>query len=196
MNHNTARQEVLAQITGRSVASIRHMQAHGYAPWDDAEFEPGKHRRYSAQHALALVLAEGLTKQGVSNEDASEFVQAHGSHATRFLDQVERGQTGEQEFVAAFYSAEEDSLTGQRWTKLVNAGGTAEEVLASVASTLARVGLTRETRNGRSTERTIAGPHLAIVSIQETYRLLKQRAEVAGFGIDGRRIYKLEQGEQ
>jgi DNA-binding transcriptional MerR regulator len=196
MNHNTARQEVLGLITGRSVASIRHMQAHGYAPWNDAEFEPGKHRRYSAQHALALLLAEILTKQGVSNEDASEFVQAHCSHATRFLDRVERGETGEQEFVAAFYSAEEDSLTGLRWTKLVNAGGTAEEVLASVASTLARVGLTRETRNGRTTERTIAGPRVSVASIPEAYRLLKQRAEAEGYGIDGRRIYKLEQGEQ
>lgn len=194
MTFNTERQDVLAQITGRSVTAIRHMQAHGYTPWDDAEFAAGKHRRYSAQHATGLVVAEMLTKQGVTNEDAAEFVQAHSWHLNRFLDQIEQGEAVQQVFVAAFYEAVEDSLTGPRWIKVLPAGGSAEEVQAGVASTLARIGQIRETRDGRSTERTIAGPHLAVASIPEAYRLLKQRAEAAGFGIDGRRIYKLEAG--
>lgn len=193
MNHNNARQETLAMITGRSVASIRHMQAHDYAPWNDTEFEPGKHRRYSAYHALTLMLAEMLTKQGVSAEDASEFVRAHSNYVNIFLDQIERGEHVKQVFVAAFYLAEEDSLTdGARWTKVLNAGGSADEVLGAVARALDSFGKTRETRKGRTTERTIAGPHLAVVSIPEIYRLLKHQAEAVGFGIDGRRIYNLE----
>lgn len=194
MTHNTERQEVVAQITGRSVASIRHMQAHSYAPWFDEEFEAGKHRRYSAQHALALVLAEMLTKQGITAEDASEFVRHHTEHVVRFLDKTERGEAAEPESVIALYEAVEDSLTGPRWQKSVGLGGTDEDVLSAVKIVLARVGKTRDRDNGR-TLRNFGGPHLAVASIPEAYRLLKLRAEAAGFGVDGRRIYKLETGE-
>lgn len=194
MTHNTERQEVVAQITGRSVASIRHMQAHRYAPWFDEEFETGKHRRYSAQHALALVLAEMLTKQGITAEDASEFVRHHTEHVVRFLGKTEQGEAAEPESVIALYEGIEDSLTGPRWQKSLGFGGTDEVVQAVFASALARVGKTRERDNGR-TLRNFGGTKLAVASIPEAYRVLKSRAKAAGFGIDGRRIYKLEAGE-
>ena len=54
------------------------------------------------------------------------------------------------------------------------------------------VGRESKTRNGRSEERVITGPSIAIVSIPETYRLLRARAEAAGFVVDGRRIFKIE----
>lgn len=195
MTFNTERQDVLAGITGRTVPAIRHMQAHGYTPWDDKEFEAGQHRRYSGKHALALILAEMLAQQGLTNEAAASFVKDHDFLVNRFLDQIERGETVDQAFVAALYMAEEDSMIGLRWTPVTPAGGSAEEIVNRVSGVLSRVGHTCETRNGRSTDRIIGGLRLAVVHIPESYRLLKKRALDAGFGIDGRRIYKLQAGE-
>lgn len=192
MSNITVRQDVLSEITGCSVASIRHKQAHDYTPWPDGEFEEGKHRRYDGRHAVTIVLADQIAAQGVSNADASEFVRAHAARVNAFLDQIERGEVPEPVFVAAFYEAEEDSLTnGIRWTMVAPAGGTAEELVASVARCLSRVGQDRTTRKGRTVERTVAGPRVAVASVGEAYRVVKARAEVAGYGIEGRRFYQL-----
>lgn len=188
----TVRLQALSDLTRRPREAIRNAQKQGAAPWNEAEFEDAPQRRYDGFHALALVLAEGLMAQKCSMELAGEFVRAHELAINKFLDEVTEGHSITPRFVLALQRAVEDSWTGAMWESVILIGtGTEDEVIRTIEAEVRGVGRVRKTRDGRSECRVISGPWIATVSIPEAYRLLRQRAEVAGFVVDGRRIFKI-----
>lgn len=194
--HMTVRLEPFAQITRHTKEAVRNRHKLGDTPWNDDEFGDTGQRRYSGYHALALVLSEIVIAQGCTVALAGEFLRAQAFVVNLFLDEIENGQTITPRFVLAMQSAVEDDATGASWMPQFLAGmGTLGEVNGAIQDAIQQVGTVREARDGRSKTRIIAGPWIALASIPEAYRLLKQRAEAVGFGIDGRRIYKLEAGE-
>jgi len=196
MTNYTVRLSDFASITGRSRDAIRGLQNTGSAPWDDDAFPEKGYRRYNGQHALALVIAEMLTAQGVNASDASEFVISQSGNIGRFLDEVEAGAGITPRFIAAIYVAEEDSFMGVRWTPTVYWGtGTADELQGAIIGAIDGVGREKTIRNGQSTIRQIGGPHVSVAPISEAYRLLRNRAEASGFIVDGRRIMRIKESE-
>ena len=192
MTLNTVRLQSLADLTSRPRETIRNAIKLGAAPWDEAQFADTGQRRFTGFHALALVLAEGLMAQKVTMELAGEFVRAHEGAINLFLDEVTNGETITPRFVLALQRAVEDSWTGAGWEPVILFGtGTESEILSTIASELKRVGAVRENRGGVSERRVISGPWSATVSIPEAYRLLRIRAEAAGYLVDGRRIFKI-----
>lgn len=192
MKTGTVRLQALSDLTRRPREAIRNAQKTGAAPWDEAEFEDAPQRRYDGFHALALVLAEGLMAQKCSMELAGEFVRAHEAPINLFLSEVSEGGPITPRFVLALQRAVEDSWTGPMWEPVLLIGtGTEREVIDAIADEIKGVGHIRETRGGKSERRVISGPWSAVVSIPEAYRLLRQRAEAAGFVVDGRRIFRI-----
>ena len=192
MKQHTVRLAALAEITSRSRDIIRSMQNKKETPWDDEEFEQGQQRRYSGYHAISLVLAEILAAQGCTAAEAAEFVRNHKLPITLFLDEVENSAAATSRFVLAMKIGVEDEWAGFQWQSYTLMGaGTEEEVSNAISRAISGVGRVRETRKGRTSERIVCGPWVAIASIPEAYRILRKRAENAGFLIDGRRIGRL-----
>lgn len=192
MSPGTVRLQALSDLTRRPREAIRNAQKSGAAPWDEAEFEDAPQRRYDGFHALALVLAEGLMAQKCSMELAGEFVRAHEAAINLFLAEVAEGRPITPRFVLAMQRAIEDSWTGAVWEPVILIGtGTEDEVIRTIEAEIRAVGSARETRGGKSERRMISGPWIATVSIPEAYRLLRLRAEAAGFVVDGRRLFKI-----
>lgn len=194
MTRNTVRLADLASITGRTRDAIRALQNTGATPWDDEAFPKQGYRRYDGLHALTLVLQEMLTAQGISASQAAEFVNAQLANVERFLNELQTGDMTPR-FVAAIYVAEEDDF-GTQWLPVVYWGtGTADELMDAFAGELKATSKTVEKRGVAGTVRRIGGPHVSVAPISEAYRLLRHRAEAAGFMVDGRRIFRIEQGE-
>lgn len=192
MTPGTVRLQALSDLTRRPREAIRNAQKLGAAPWDETEFDEAPQRRYDGFHALALVLTEGLMSQKVSMEQAGEFVRAHETPINLFLDEITKAQPVTPRFVLGLLRAVEDSWFGPRMEPMILYGtGTKDEVMRCIEGALDDVGETRETRDGKSEVRVISGPQVAVVSIPEAYRLLRLRAEAAGFVVDGRRIFKI-----
>lgn len=193
----TVRLTALSDLTRRPREAIRNAQKAGAAPWDDTQFDEGTQRRYDAFHALGLLLAEALMAQKCSMDLAGEFVRAHALAINIFLDEVTAGVPIIPRFVLGMQRAVEDSWTGGGWEPVLLIGtGTLDEVQREICAVLSSVGNETVSRGGNSTKRIIGGPWIATVSIPEMYRLLKMRAEAAGFIVDGRRIFKVAKEEQ
>lgn len=196
MTTHTVRLADLASITGRTRDAIRALQNTGATPWDDEAFPEQGYRRYDGFHALTLVLQEMLTMQGISASQAAEFVNAQMANVERFLKELQTGDIIPR-FVAAVYVAEEDDL-GTHWFPIVYWGtGTTDELMDTLAGVLKSTSATVEKRRfGKEvTVRQIGGPHVSVAPISEAYRLLRHRAEAAGFMVDGWRIFRIEKGE-
>lgn len=192
MTPGTVRLQALSDLTRRPREAIRNAQRLGAAPWDETEFDEAPQRRYDGFHALALVLAEGLMIQKFSMDLAGDFVRAHKTPINLFLDEITKGQPVTPRFVLGLQRAVEDGWFGTRMEPMILYGtGTKDEVTRCIEGALEDVGKIRETRGGKSEARVIAGPQVAVVSIPEAYRLLRLRAEAAGFVVDGRRIFKI-----
>ena len=193
MNPGTVRLQVLSDITGRPREAIRNAQKADAAPWNEDDFAEGQHRRFNGFHALALVLSEGLLAQRCSMEQAGEAVRANEGAINLFLDEVAEATEITPRFIMAMQIAIEDSWhNAPRWEQVIaTTTGTADEIQKEISRYVARVGQVVTTRSGRSEERVIGGPNISIVSIPEMYRLLRQRAEAAGYIVDGRRILKI-----
>lgn len=193
---STVRLSPLSEITGRPVEAIRNIQKADNAPWYEEDFPESPQRRYSAYHALGLILAEMLMAQGCTVALSGEVLRAHKVALNLFLDEVENSNPITPRFVLALQTAIEDEWTGPRWESTILSGsGTMEEVQAYIAKALSRVGNVMTTRKGRTKERIIGGPWVATASIPEAYRLLKQRAKAAGYLIEGRDIFKIASDE-
>jgi len=177
----------LAAITKRTRDSIRNMQNQDATPWDDDVFEKGKNRRYTGYHALTLVIAEMLAVQGLSAAQASEATFTQRSNIETFLDEIEAGAPITPRFVAMVSIAKADrSIPGLHWTPTMYWGtGTAEELRNEITSHISDDMTTVSN-----------GPHVAVASVASAYRILKGRAEAAGFLIDGRRILRLSQDSE
>lgn len=181
----------LGPITGRTRDAIRNMQNRGCTPWDDEALrQPGKVRRYSGEHALALVVCEMFEAQGFNVADAAEFVRAQSRVIALFLDELEQApQAPQPRFVVALLMAVSDGLTAARWEKQIPVGyGTKAETEDLIIGNLERVGREVATRQGATSKRYIGGPHVAVAPVAEAYRLLTERARAAGYVIEGRRI--------
>lgn len=130
--------------------------------------------------------------QKCSMELSGEFVRAHSAAIDLFLNEVSESRLVTPRFVLALQRAVEDTWTGPSWEPVILIGtGTESEVIEAIADEIKGVGLARQTRGGASERRVISGPWSAVVSIPEAYRLLRQRAEAAGYVVDGRRIFKI-----
>lgn len=192
----TIKQADLCKITGRTVDNIRHMQAHKYTPWDDTEFPPGKHRRYTGFHALTMILAEKLAEGGFTAASAAEFVNMQRRAIDKFLDMIEQGAVGEPLHVAAISELREDSMIGERWVPTLFWGtGTTEQLSDVFSSIIERAGTVHKTRQGKTTERCTGILKVASVPLAEAYRILKDRAEAAGYVVDGRKVHKIAEGD-
>ena len=133
-----------------------------------------------------------LRKQGCTVSLAGEFTRAHKGAINLFLDDIEADRPAEPRFVLALQTCIEDSLAGTRWRPTLLIGtGTEEEIVRTFRAALQKAGATDKTRKGATEERMIGGPWVVCVPIGEAYRLLKQRAKVAGYVVDGRAIYKI-----
>jgi hypothetical protein len=176
----------LAAITGRTTGTIRKMQNEAATPWDDDLFEKGKNRRYTGYHALTLVIAEMLALQGLSAAQASEVTLIQRANIETFLDEIEAGGPITARFVACISRArtrDHPIFTGLSWVPMMYWGyGTAEELRDVIASQI-----TDDVTDLSN------GPHVAAAPMASAYRILKGRAEAAGFLIDGRRILRLAQ---
>jgi len=192
MKPGTVRLQAFSEITRRPREAIRNAQKFGQTPWDDTKFENDSQRRYDGFHALAAVLAEGLMAQNCSMQLAGEFVRGHEKAISLFLEEVTENRPITPRFVLAMQRGTECSLLGPAFEPVFLVGyGTAEEVSDAITGEISRVGTVNKTRDGRSEKRIVSGPWSAIVSIPEAYRLLRQRAEAAGYVVDGRRIFKI-----
>ncbi|RRH68327.1 hypothetical protein [Falsigemmobacter faecalis] len=192
MTIGTVRLQALSDITRRPREAIRNAQKLGAAPWDEEEFTETSQRRYDGFHALALVLAEGLMAQKCSMELAGEFVRAHHEAISLFLHETTEGSLITPRFVLGLQRGIEDSLFGVSWMPVSMCSyGTEEEILSAIEAEIKAVSRVSEAHGGHGKRRIISGPWIATVSIPEAYRLLKVRAEAAGFVVDGRRIYKI-----
>jgi hypothetical protein len=184
----------LAAITRRTPDQIKALNRADCPLWTDADFPgatEGKRRRYDASHALRVLLVEALTSRGETTDRAVEAVTSQANVIDLFLSELAEGRA-QPRFILLLTMVEEDSMFGARFGHDVRGGyGTPEEIGAAITAGLARVGRTVETRDGRSTRRTIGGPFAAVASVNECFRLLKLRAEAAGYLIDGRRILPL-----
>ncbi|MCE6951693.1 hypothetical protein LAZ29_12220 [Cereibacter sphaeroides] len=171
----------LAGITGRSRDAIRNMQARGLLPWQD-ERQQGAYRRFDGTHALALIVAEVLQSQNIPAVEVAEFVICQRHAVGAFLDAADAGAELPDLFVSAILRAVEDPNTVQ-WMPVHGIHyGTDEELRDFFASELAMVGKTS------AGKRIIGGPLVAVASLREAYRILRIRADAAGFAIMGRRI--------
>lgn len=177
----------LGTITGRTPDQLKNMGRLPTPPWEDDEFQEGKRRQYDASHALRLILMETLTEQGASMSGAAEAVSYQASAIARFLAAVEAHEPLPALFVGHLRYKSEDR-TGARWTSRSMGLTTAEEISEAVAGVLSAMGTTT---TGRIPERIVAGPSLAVASIGEGYRLLKERAAAAGYAVDGRSILRV-----
>lgn len=179
----------LSGLTCISEASIRHMQAHSYTPWDDSQFPAGKHRRYDSTHALCLTAASILTAQGLQLGTACEVVNEQYQLVTRFLDVIAWGHPPAPLFIARIgYLAEDCSLGGLREYPISNAtDGSADSITAAMARFLAhRIG------EESTHERIISGPRVTTVSLPEAYALLQRRALAQGYRVQGREVSLLD----
>jgi hypothetical protein len=184
---NTVTLGDLAAITGRPRDTIRNMQNRDGTPWDDDALKTGGIRRYAVDQALALIVCEMLEQQGFKVSDAAQFVRTQTRALVLFLDNLPLGDEADARFVIALRVAVEDSQIGVSWQNQFLVGyGTHDEIADHIAGALDRVG--SEVRGGTSRRRTIGGPHIGVAPVAEAYRLLRARAESAGFRIDGRDI--------
>lgn len=179
----------LAALTGITEASIRHMQSHGYTPWDDSEFPAGKHRRYEGSHALCLTATSILTTQGLQLGAACEVVNEQYALVTRFLDVIASGHPPAPLIIARIsYLAEDRRLDGLREYPISNAtDGSADSITAAVTRFLKhRIG------EESAHERIISGPRITTVSLPEAYGLLQRRALAQGYQVNGREVSLLD----
>ncbi|MFC5738045.1 hypothetical protein [Sinirhodobacter huangdaonensis] len=193
MASTTVRLDPLSKITHRPKEAIRNIQKGKDAPWhDEEEFGDATQRRYTGFHALALVLAEMIGAQGCSVSLTGEFMRAHKSAINKFLDEIEGDLPPKPRFVLALQTAIEDEWVGITWQPMILCGyGSVEEVESAIAAEIAKVGRVIETRDGRVKDRVVGGPWIALASIPEAYRLLRQRAKAEGYMIEGRQIFKI-----
>lgn len=158
--------------------------------WPDREFPEGKHRRYNGFHGLCLVIVDMLIKQGLRMSDAAEIVRHQGNVIRAYLTAIATHQPPEQLFVTSFSVCKEQSDLGPKWDRIaLSTSGTAEAIMDAMRASLENTGHVFDT--GRRTIRQIGGPHVSIAPVGEAYRLLKQRAELAGYMVDGFNIHKI-----
>lgn len=191
----TVRLEELAALSGIARDSIKDCQKVNRTPWDDSEFSRDRRRRYDARHAVGLVLREMIAGYGFTLGDAAEAIAFQVDVIDRYLNAAQAGGAAEAYIVAARIPVL-DSLTGARWKPhFADDWGTADAIATFLREGLARVGRVRKTRDGQTEERIIGAPHLGVANMSEAYRILKARAERAGFVIDGRRIFAIAQAD-
>ena len=183
----------LAKILGMNTATpIHNAEANDQAPYWETDYSAGGQRRYTGEHALAWLLAELLRGQGLSVGMAGAAVARHSKVIALFLNDVEAQQPSEHLFVLDILFCVEDSLTGgHRWESQGSYGDTQASVQGQMVVALGRAGEVVSTRNGRTQERKVAGPWVAVASIPEAYRLLCQRAREAGYVVAGRSVLKI-----
>ena len=188
----TIRASTLASILGHNTsAPIQNPERTADAPYTDEDFGDGAQRRYSGEHALKLMVVECLRAQGCSVASAGEFVRCHATPIKMFLDEIEADKPVTQRFVLAMQTLHEDTL-GSHWFATILAGtGTEAEIIRTIAAAMQKVGTITKIYNGKHEERAVGGPWVAMQSIPEAYRLLRQRARAKGYVIDGRSINKI-----
>jgi len=192
MGDETVKLQELADASGRSRNIIRNRQNKRDQPWLEEGREDGERRSYSALHALCLVIDELLVKQGFQAAQAAECIRAQEPNIRLSLDEIAQAREPEPRVVAAIAELVEDSWTGLRFDLQPYFGdGTVEAVQTVIANRLAGMGRIVQTRGGRSTERKVGGPQLAVVSILEAYRIAQERAQAAGFQIEGYAITRV-----
>lgn len=193
MTTGTVRLQAFADLTGRSRETIRNAQKAHAEPWSERDFAKGAaQRQYTGFHALAEVLKEGLMAQNCSSQAAGFQVRIQASAIRAFLKEITEDLPVTQRFVIALQVGVEDDWLGPVWRQSVLGGyGTTEEMLDFITAEINRMGTISETRNGKTSERVICGPSIAMASIPEAYRLLRLRARNAGYRVEGYQIYKI-----
>lgn len=191
MDRHTVRLAALAEITGVSRDMIRSKQNRRCTPWDDSQFADGQQRQYTAHHALTLVLAEILSGQGITAETAADCIRMQRRAVDAFLDEIEKGASVTPRFVYSMSVMVESQKLGRRWVPYNLTGtGLRDEINEQFDAVLKSVGTVKKWSDG-TTSKTIAGPDVALASIPEAYRILREMAEACGYVVDGRRIMKL-----
>lgn len=192
MDRHTVRLAALAEITGVSRDMIRSKQNRGYTPWDDSQFPDGQQRQYTAYHALTLVLAEILSGQGITAETAAFCVRTQRAAVNTFFDEVEKGAPIAPRFVYSMSVMVECQRLGRRWKSenFIGNTGLRHQINDQFSQLFKSVGTVTESPDG-NVSKVIAGPDVALASIPEAYRILREMAEACGYVIDGRRIMKL-----
>ncbi len=182
-------------VTGRTLDIIRNLAKRKLSPWEDTTYGSGAHRWYDGSHVLAMTVLEFLTAQGLNTEQAGETIKFGARILKDFLDDVQSGREPIQRFVVSERRAVFDEFTDSfRWEAVfTGSGGTREEVMEAVQSALAAVGRshTRSAPKGAGFQvRNIGGPHFAIASVDEAYRLAVIRAGTVGYELRGYDIAK------
>jgi hypothetical protein len=189
MGDGTVKLQELSDASGRSRNIIRNRQNRRDQPWLEDGREDGERRSYSGLHAVCLVIDELLVKQGFQAAQAAECIRAQEPNIRLSLDEIMQAREPAPRVVAAIAELVEDSWHGLRFDLQPYFGdGSVEALQAAIAIRLAGMGRIDQTRGGRSTERKVGGPQLAVVSILEAYRIAQERAQAAGFRIDGYEI--------
>lgn len=178
----------LAAITGIAVHTIENLYRQNATPWPLDTVPRGRHHRYGAFHALAMVLHEMLRAQGLTHDEAGEAVRTQSNVLELFLGEIEGGAPVTPRFVALIREGQVDSWTGPRWCDTHLAGyGTAEEIGDAFRGALAHAGRVYQMENGR-TVRNVSGPWMVVQSIPVAWDVLADRAATAGYRIRGRSI--------
>lgn len=193
MTTGTVRLQAFADLTGRSREAIRNAQKAHAEPWSASDFTKGAaQRQYTGFHALAEVLKEGLMAQNCSSETAGFHVRIQSMAIKAFLKEITEDTPITQRFVIALQVGVEDDWLGPVWRQNgLGSYGTTEEILAFITAEINHMGKVSETRNGKTSERVICGPSIALASIPESYRLLQLRARNAGYVVNGYHLAKI-----
>lgn len=191
MDH-TVRLAAFSELTHQTKEVVRNRQKLEQTPWDETAFKGEGQRRYNGLNALQIIIQEMLINQGITPALAGECCRDQSAVIEAFLSAARVGKADQSTVVAALVVLEWDSFTQQvTKTPATSCGsGSSAEWAQSVASHIGRIGIDRETRRGRSTERTVAVQFNA-VSVGEAYNQLLSRAELAGYAIHGLRILPL-----
>jgi len=196
MGDGTVKLQELADASGRSRNIIRNRQNKRDQPWNEDGREDGERRSYSGLHAVALVIDELLVKQGFQSAQAAECIRAQEANIRLSLDEIMQGQEPAPRVVAAIAEVVEDSWVGLRVDLQPYFGdGSVEALQAAIAIRLGGMGRAVQTRGERSTERKV-GAQLAVASILEAYRIAQDRAQAAGFRIEGYSLSRAAGGEE
>lgn len=180
------------KIIRKERETFRAVEARGQSPLRDKD-PTEKQRTFDGADGLEWIVFEMLEKSLIPQAGAASFVRTQRLTITRFLDAIEANRPAPQTFVAACYIATEDSKRGVNFKEAYIADtGSADEILRSFEADLSNAGRVINIPDDNRTERYLGVTHITTVSIPEAYRLLKLRAETAGYVVDGRRILKLD----
>jgi hypothetical protein len=178
----------MAAITGRTLDQLKGFGRFTPPLWDDSDFEAGKRRRYDASHALAVVLVEVLTARGEPMASAVRTVSDQRGVIEAFFSDMSVPR-----FVMTMATVIKRPGGPRSFEEQAFAWyGTPDEVADQIKGALAQAVRYHHTGHGAA----VSAIYAQIASVGDAYDLLRERARVAGYRIEGRNILQIMETDE